>query len=224
VFDGQHRRDAMQLPVIGSALVIASFLAGEAHAPLSFAFRLTEVRPGCSEDGVGYPVSLVIHTTVANLSGRALILSREFSTGSYYRVAASPERGALGDYELEFAGLEVVGGDTPQPTFGPEPDPARFVLLQPGSTYETEVRTGVLAGNRAALAALAPGTPGGFVLPGAHTIQTTIRTWPHVFAEAGTAERLRRQWRHLGDLVTADVQTPFLSFELSDTMARCNAH
>jgi hypothetical protein len=214
----------MHLPVICSALVVASFLAAEAHTPLSFAFRLKEVRPGCSEDGVGYPVSLIIHTTVTNLSDRPLILSREFSTGSYYRVAASPEMGALGDYELEFGGLEVVAGEAPQPTFGPaEPDPARFVLLQPRSTYETEVRTGVLAGNRAALAALAPGKPGGFVLPGAHTIQTTIRTWPHSFVKAGTAQRLRQQWRHLGDLVTADAQTPFLSFELPDTMTRCEA-
>ena len=212
----------MRLPVICWALVVVPFLTTEAHAPLSFAFRLTSVRPGCSEDGVGYPVSLVIHTTVTNLSGRPLILSREFSTGSYYRVAASPERGALGDYELEFGGLEVVAGDSPQPTFGLEPDSARFVLLQPGSAYEAEVREGILAGNREALAALAPGAPNGFVLPGVHTIQTTIRTWPHVFMQAGTTERLRHVWRHFGDLVTADVKTPFLSFELPDTMVRCD--
>jgi len=189
---------------------------------LSFEFQLTAVKPGCSEDGVGYPVSLVIHTRLTNLSDRTLILSREFSTGSYYRVAASPESGALGDYEFEFGGLEVVAGDSPQPTFGLNPDPARFVLLRPGSTYEAEVRAGIVAGNREALAALAPGRPDGFVLPGAHTIQTTIRTWPHVFVAAGTTVRLRRQWRHLGDLVTADVQTPFLSFDLPDTMVRCD--
>ena len=212
----------MQLPAICSALVAASVLVTEPQAPLSFAFRLKGVEPGCSADGVGYPVSLIIHTTVTNLSDRPLILSREFSSASYYRVAASAERGALGDLEVEFSGHEVVSGDAPQPTFGPEPDPARFVLLQPGSTYGTDVSTGVLAGNREALAALAPGQSGGFVLPGAHTIQTSIRTWPHIFVEAGTTERLRRQWKHLGDLVTADVQTPFLFSPDVETRPRRN--
>jgi hypothetical protein len=222
VFDGQPGRAAMHLPDICSALVAASVLVAEPQAPLSFAFRLTGVQPDCSADGVGYPVSIIIHTTVTNLSDRPLILSRELSSAPYYRVAASVERGALGDYEVEFAGHEVVSGDTPQPTFGSEPDPARFVLLHPGSTYDTDVTTGVLAGNREALAKL--GQSGGFVLPGAHAIQTSIRTWPHIFVEAGTTERLRRQWQRFGDLVTADVQTPFLPFELPKSMARCDAH
>jgi hypothetical protein len=207
----------------GLALLLAPFLAGVPDAPLSFAFRLDRVRMGCSDDGVGYPVSLIVHVTVTNLSGRPLILSREFATAPYVHVAASPERGALGEYEGQGGDLEVVSGDAPQPRFGKAPDPTRFVVLGPGSRYETDVSAGVLGGNRQALELLAPGKTGGFILPGLHAVQCTIRTWPHVFLETGTVERLRRQWKALGDLVTSDARTPFLSFELPDTMVRCGA-
>jgi len=213
----------VRLSLICLLLVAPSLPALGDDAPLSFEFRVEDVRLGCSEDGVGYPVTLVIRTTVTNESDRRLILSREFSTGSHYRVASSPTRGALGDYELEFSAMEVAPGDAPQPEFGPEPDPARFVVVHPGSTYQTDVAQGLLAGNEQALAELAPGADGGFVLPGSHALQTTIRTWPHIFVEWGTTERLRRQWKPFGDLVTADVHTPFLWFDLPDRMLQCDA-
>jgi hypothetical protein len=205
------------------ALLLIPLIAGEPKSPLSFTFRVEDVRPGCSEDGVGYPVSVIIHVAVTNLSGRPLILSREFAAAPYYRVAASPESGSLGEYEPEGGDLEVVAGEAPQPTFGDMPDPARFVVLAPGSTYETEVTVGVLAFIRQALELLAPGKTGGLIFAGTHAIQCTIRTWPHVFAKPTVVPRLRRQWRDVGELVTIDARTPFLSFELPNTTGRCKA-
>jgi len=86
VFDGQPRRHAMYGTRL--ALLLIPLIAGEPKSPLSFTFRVEDVRPACSEDGVGYPVSVIIHVAVTNLSGRPLILSREFAAAPYYRVAA----------------------------------------------------------------------------------------------------------------------------------------
>ena len=207
---------------VSLALLVPDAVAGSDRR-VSYSFRLQEVRPGCSEDGVGYPVTVVVRVAVTNLSSGPLIVSREFSAAPYYRVAASTEKAVVGEYEAKGGDLEVQAAEVPEPEFGPAPDLGRFAVVQPGATYETDVRTGFLGGNRRALEELAPGRTAGFVLPGHHVIQSTIRTWPYVFVKRGTVERLRRQWKPIGDLVASSVRSPFLSFELPDVTTKCEA-
>jgi hypothetical protein len=190
---------------------------------VSYSFRLLDVRPGCSEDGVGYPVTIVVRVAVANQTSRPLILSREFSAAPYYHVAASVEQSERGEHEANGGDLEIQAGGVPEPKFGPGPERSRFVVVPPGATYETETRTGFLAGDRRALERLAPSRTSGFVLPGQHVIQSTIRTWPYVFVKRGTVEHLRHRWRRIGDLVAETVETPYLPFELPDAMTRCDS-
>lgn len=212
----------MVLVLICLAVLLPATLTAGDMGPLSFEFHVEDVQPGCSEDGVAYPVTITIRATVTNLSDRALIFSRGFGSGAYYYVAASPDEGALGIHEFESRQLEIKAGDEPEPTFGAEPDGERFIVLPPRSSYETDVQTGIVAGNRDAVEGLPPGHGAGLVLPGAYAIQVSIRTWPHIFLEPGVVTRLRREWAHVGTLVTTSVQTPFLEFELPDTMLTCD--
>ena len=212
----------MNWPFLSFALLVATIADGS-DGRASYSFRLQEVRPGCSDDGVGYPVTIVVRVALTNRSGRPLIVSREFSTAPYYRLAASAEKGVRGEYEANGGDLEVQAAKVPEPEFGPAPDEDRFVVVPPGGSYETDARTGFLAGNRRALNELAPGKTPGFMLPGHHVIQSTIRTWPYVFVKRRSVDRLMRQWRRIGDLVADSVPTPYLSFELSDVMTRCDA-
>jgi hypothetical protein len=205
------------VPLLGLTLLALSTVDGSG-ARVDYSFQLLEVRPGCSEDDLGYPVTVVIRSTATNRGERPVILSRRFAVAPYYRVSASVEQAEREQYEAQGGDLEIQSGDVPEPKFGSRPDSSQFVVVPPGGSYSTEATVAFLAAKGRALETPIPG----FVLPGRHVIRSFVRPWPYLFVKTSTIERLRRRWNSIGDLVTDSAQTPFLAFELVPTMPRCD--
>ncbi len=135
----------MNWPFLSFALLVPTIADGS-DGRASYSFRLQEVRPGCSDDGVGYPVTIVVRVALTNRSGRPLIVSREFSTAPYYRLAASAEKGVRGEYEANGGDLEVQAAKVPEPEFGPAPDEDRSWWCRPvAATKPTHGRASSLA-------------------------------------------------------------------------------
>ena len=88
------------------------------------------------------------------------------------------------------------------------PSPKLFVILAPGQSFETTVKTGVFAATDTAEA----NGKNGLLAKGSYVLQVGIHTWPYDwpdFTAKMDARKLKMRWAKYGELATGLVYSDF---------------
>jgi hypothetical protein len=151
-----------------------------------------------------FSASFAVRATLTNRTGRPLLLPRELQVAPLERVAASPDLGRQGVYELEFWG-DVFLQESPK--LAATPAGSGLVIVPPGGAHVTNHVWGVLV-TREGRAPIA-----GSVAPGRHWFQMVVYTYP----DGVPPDELRRaakHWRSYGALFRDEVATNWAAFEV----------
>jgi hypothetical protein len=184
---GSGSASAQQTDAAQPSLVIAATIIGQRY---------------CANSPDMMTLQMRLHVRYTNAGNQKLILYR--GDDLFYQAKIRAVRAAAGAKPYEIAVLnarylEIENELLEQPAPG-----KLFVILQPGSSYETETMVGVgVIGGSTARARHA-------IMEGEHTLQLIISTW---YRSQGLAEKLRRQWQRKGFLWSGTVASNEISFK-----------
>ena len=165
----------------------------------------------CRGDDELFVASLRFKAVFVNVLREKIILARQVENPLTQRVAAINERGGVGELEYEFSWTPVYLTEHGQ-SFAAKPDSERFVVLEPGDSYETAVQAGVMVRQEGAVTlssdAIAIGT--------SHYLQLNVPTWPYVPMPTAQLEGLRERWAPYGYLATEPAMSEWVRIAIPE--------
>jgi hypothetical protein len=177
---------------------------GGANAPqpsLVIAVSITSQRY-CANGPDMMTLQMRLHLRYLNAGNQKLILYKGDDLFYQAKIRALRAADNAKPYEIAVLNaryLEIENEPVEQPAPG-----KLFVILQPGSSYETETTVGIgVVGESARRARHA-------ILEVEHTLQLIVSTW---YRSQAVAEKLRREWQRKGFLWSRTVASNELTFK-----------
>lgn len=159
----------------------------------------------CRADDEAFVTNLSLRLRFANASTNTVILSRKVESPTNVRAARNAEAASRGDFlyapDVHFA-LNKLPPDAP--SFGTAPSPELFVILAPGGSFETVVKTSVVGITDTA----EPRKRNGLLAKGSYVLQIGVHTWPYDwpdFSGKTDSQELKKRWAKYGDLAIGPV-------------------
>ncbi len=152
-------------------------------------------------------VRMSLRFRYTNTGSEKIILPRYSFEFSRYTISRSREEATKRHYEAEVHMFLTTIIDQPFPTRGREPSPNRFVILDPGQTYEVD--TGP---SQADLFIRKPA-----LRVGSHVLQLSVRTWNE---SDDLAKELSVAWRGHGILWSQGIMSEPMPFVIEKPITK----
>ena len=167
----------------------------------------------CQNYPDNFSVFVKLRLQLRNNSHERIIMARQVAPPVHLRISTSPDNLNAGRFIYNPSVSEVSSNAAKAEAFSDAPDPARFVVLDPGAQFEADTWAVVLADlSKPFREGLTNG-----LSSGRYVMQIFVRTWPYSTLDESEVARIAQEWQSHGNLVTATVPSSSFTITLPRT-------